>query len=344
MYGGAVAWRNAAYDRGWATPARLPCPVISVGNLTVGGTGKTACVELMTRKLQHHGKRVAILSRGYGGRTKEYWLRVEHGELLVNDGELPADERLADEPQLLATHLPGTPVLVGARRAHMGRLACATFGCDALVLDDGFQHRQLARDCDVVLIAARTDLSGLDVFPRGPLREPLASLARAHVIIVTKANDAPAHADALMERLRAVNRDATLATAVHEPSTLREEMTRYSHAVTELRGKQVGLLSSIGDPEGFAATVQRLHATVLWHQRFPDHHRYREEDWRLIMARCAAARPDVIVTTEKDWVRLRPYVGSPSAAPVPVWVLGIHMTLISGERELDDRLARLCAR
>ena len=362
-YHAAVTLRNTAYDRHWARQVRLPCPVVSVGNLTVGGTGKTACVELITRKLTALGKRVAILSRGYGGLRGEYWLRSSGQGLEVNGRVLDSDAStrpsgslgtppsslpmglrdLADEPQMLASHLEGVPILVGARRDRSGHRAVTEFGAEALILDDGFQHRRVMRDCDIVLVHARMPLGGWALLPRGPMREPMAALRRAHVVMVTKADEAFETVGALTERLHAFNPDAALVTAMHEPVRVTDGISGQSHGPKRLEGARVGLVSSIGDPEGFEATVQRLHAGVAWHRMFPDHHRYRPEDWDDICAQVRQHAPEAIVTTEKDRVRLRPLVaGRPPE--VPVWILGVAMRLVSGEEEFDARLAGLYAR
>ena len=341
-YHAAVTLRNAAYDRHWARQVRLPCPVVSVGNLTVGGTGKTACVELIARKLAVLGKRVAILSRGYGGLRGEYWLRSSGQGLEVNGLARGADG-LADEPQMLAAHLEGVPILVGARRDRSGRRAVAEFGAEALILDDGFQHRRVMRDCDIVLVHARMPLGGWALLPRGPMREPMAALRRAHVVMVTKADEAFETVGALTERLHAFNPDAALVTAMHEPVRVTDGISGESHGPKRLEGARVGLVSSIGDPAGFEATVQRLHAGVAWHRMFPDHHRYRPEDWDDICAQVRQHAPEAIVTTEKDWVRLRSLAtGRPPT--VPVWILAVAMKVVSGEGELDARLAGLYAR
>ena len=343
-YRAAVAVRNTAYDRGWVPQVRLPCRVVSIGNLTVGGTGKTACVELITTKLLALGRRVAVLSRGYGGRRGDYWLRWEAGRLLVNGGAEAAPDGLADEPQLLAKHLAGVPIFVGARRDRTGRAACQQCAVDTVVLDDGFQHRRLRRDCEIVLVRARMPFGGWPVLPRGPMREPLTSLKRAHVIMLTKADEALETLGAWRERLRAFNPNAALVAAMHVPTSLLDGFTGQRHEPHRVAGLRVGLLSSIGDPEGFEVTVRRLHALVSWHHPLPDHHRYRPTDWDALTARVRASRLDAVVTTEKDWVRLSAVADGGLPGDVPLWVLGIRMTIHSGEDLLDARLAGLNAR
>jgi tetraacyldisaccharide 4'-kinase len=337
-----VALRNAGFDLGWLPSDRLPCRVLSVGNLTVGGTGKTACVELIVRALVRRGARVAVLSRGYGAPAGEYSLRVDGGRMQV-DGRPRVEGRLADEPQLLAARLPGVPVFVGARRARTGEQACRGAAAQVVVLDDGFQHRQLQRDCDVVLVQARMPFGGWALLPRGPMREPVSALKRAQVLIITKADEALSLVGALRERLRAINPDAVMATAAHAPLDLVEAATGRTHAVAALDGVSVGLLSSIGDPEGFESTVRSLHATVAWHQAFPDHHRYAAADWALVRRRVTTAKVQAVVTTEKDWVRLKALALS-SALPAPLWVLRVEMKVLSGGEALDARLDRLLDR
>jgi len=343
VYQGAVALRNAAYDRGWIAQVKLPCRVVSVGNLTVGGTGKTTCVEYVANKLLAMGKRVAVLSRGYGAAPpRDYWLRTDAGRLLLDGEPMTATDGLADEPQLLARRLAGVPILVGRRRDRTGQLAATQFGADTVILDDGFQHRRVARDCDIVLIHARMPLGGWPLLPRGPMREPLRALSRAHIIMITKSDEALGTVGALEEHLQGLNADATVVTTTHEASVLMESATGCAHDPISLAGLRVGLVSSIGDPQGFESTVQRLHASVAWHTAFPDHHRYQPTDWDAIRMHVRQTRPEAIVTTEKDWVRLKPVLGD-QTLDAPLWILGVQMKLLHGEEALDDRLARLYA-
>ena len=342
-YGAVAALRNAAYDRGWLRPKRLPCPVISVGNLTVGGTGKTACVELLAGKLRSRGRRVGILSRGYGGGPGEYRLSYRDGRLMRDDAAVTDAEVLADEPQLLARHLPGVEVFVGARRERTGRAACAR-GCEVLVLDDAFQHRGVHRDCDIVLVHAGMPPGGERLLPRGPMREPCSSLARADVVILTKADEAWDQAAVLRELARRIAPDVIVVSAAHVPVSVQDPCTGETHAPGRLSRAQVGLLSTIGDPRGFEATVSRCEASIAWHLAWPDHHRYREAEWEALAAQVRRARPDAVVTTEKDWVRLAPVAAASLARRplgVPLWVLPVRMEIIAGEAELDARLARV---
>lgn len=344
-YRGIVALRNRAYDRGWVRQSDLPCQVVSVGNLTVGGTGKTACVEFVVRKLTAMGRRVAVLSRGYGGsRRGVYWLRWDNGRLVADGRALSHPDGVADEPHLLAMHLRGVPVIVGERRDRAGWVACREFACDTVVLDDGFQHRRLRRDCEIVLVHSRMPLGGWALLPRGPMREPLTSLKRAHVIIITRADDSLGQVGALGERLRSVNPEAMLLTAAHQPTTLINGVTGELVPLQRLDGIRVGLVSSIGDPAGFDTTVRRLQAMVSWHRAFPDHHPYRPAEWQALCAEVRMSRLEALVTTEKDWIRLKPLVLAHGDCGVAVWVLGVRLQMLSGEEALDARLARLYVR
>jgi len=342
-YRAVVAVRNAAYNLGLVRPVRLPCRVISVGNLTVGGTGKTACVELIARKMSGMGRRVAILSRGYGGRRGDYSLRWQDAQLLVDGQPHTVSNGLADEPQLLARRLEGTPVFVGPKRSRTGRLAVAQWQADTIVLDDGFQHRRVHRDCEIVLVNIRMPFGGWPLLPRGPMREPIQALTRAHVIMLTKADEALERVGAYRERMRSLNPSAIVVTAAHEPDHVLEAATGARHAPSRLSGLRLGLVSSVGDPEGVEATVRRLNVSVAWHRIFPDHYRYQGPEWLAVAQHAQAQRLDGIVTTEKDWVRLEPLLRrlGGEAAQVPVWVLSVRLTLLSGEEDLDARLAGL---
>jgi len=343
LYGGVTRLRNLAYDRGWFPQVRIPCPVVSVGNLTVGGTGKTACVELLAEKFLRLGRAVAILSRGYAGRRGgTYWLKTEGERLLLNGGTVATDGGLPDEPQLLARHLEGVPIGIGSRRERTGREAISQHGAEIAILDDGMQYRRLHRDCEIVLVNGRMPLSGWPLLPRGPMREPLTSLRRADVILITKVDESLHLTAALQERLRAFNPQAVTATALHEPVQLRDGRTDMEMSLERLSRSRVALISSIGDPEGFEQTARRLGTTIEAHRAYPDHHAYEPAEWQGIVAWAASLRVEAVVTTEKDFIRLRPLLETSDR--LPVWVLRIRMRILDGEARLDDRLAAVCAR
>jgi tetraacyldisaccharide 4'-kinase len=264
----AVAARGALHARGLAAVARAGVPVISVGNLAFGGAGKTPAVIAIAARLAARGRRVAVLSRGYGA--------VRTDARVVSDGRtvrLGASEG-GDEPVLVARRLPGVAVLCGPRRADLARTAVATLGCDALLLDDGFQHRALARDLDVVVLDATNPFGNGHLLPRGPNREPASALRRAGLAWLAKVEGAE---PAALDRLRALAREAT----GHEPVESRvaavdvvDGALERSLGADALRGARVLLLSGLARPDAFRRTVRELGAEIVLERTFPDHHRF----------------------------------------------------------------------
>jgi tetraacyldisaccharide 4'-kinase len=321
-YRGLLGTRDWLYALGVLKCRRLGCPVVSVGNLTVGGTGKTPAVELAVRTLIDLGHRPAVLSRGYGRRT--------HGIQIVADTasiRLDAEEG-GDEPFLLARRLPGVPVVVGGNRYAAGRHAIARFGVSAIVLDDGFQHRTLAKDVEIVMARARAPWGNGRLLPGGPLREPLAALRRASLIVVSGASSADDVAEVAGAARRYAPRTPVLA-ARHLPTECWEVSTMKYQPVESLLGKRLFAFAGIGSPEGFRHTLKETGVIEAGFARFADHHWYTREELRGLDAAAAARGADGLVTTEKDWVRLR-------RLPVPkrpIYVLGVRLVLLSGETE-----------
>jgi tetraacyldisaccharide 4'-kinase len=321
-YRGLLGTRDWLYARGVLKCRRLGCPVVSVGNLTVGGTGKTPAVELAVRTLMDLGHRPAVVSRGYGRRT--------HGVQIVADAvsiRLDAEEG-GDEPFLLARRLPGVPVVVGGNRYEAGRHAIERFGVSAIVLDDGFQHRTLAKDLEIVTARARAPWGNGRLLPGGPLREPLAALRRAGLIVVTGARGADDVGEVAEAARRYAPRTPVLA-ARHAPTECWEAGTMKYLPVESLLGKRLFVFAGIGGPDGFRRTLQETGVVESGFARFADHHWYSREELRALDAQAAAGGADGLVTTEKDWVRLR------RLPPVkrPVYVIGVRLVLLSGDAE-----------
>jgi len=295
LYGLVVRVRMWAYDRGWKRQARLPCRVVSVGNLTVGGTGKTPMVILLTEWLQAQGQRVAVLSRGYKRESTA-------AQVLVSDGEQvlvgPADA--GDEPYLIATRCPKAIVAVGADRAAVGRWLLNRWPVDWIVLDDAFQHRALYRDLDVVLIDAM-DATGLDdLLPAGRLREPLAGLARAHAVVITRA-DAERDVAAVRTRLQTVMTGTPVqAEVIFRPDEVVSVTTGVRHAADWCVGKKAWLVSGIGNSESFRRLAMVNGVQVLGETAFADHYVYRSEDLDRIRTQVKRSNAEVVLTTEKD--------------------------------------------
>jgi tetraacyldisaccharide 4'-kinase len=318
-YRALLAAREAAFARGLLSRGRLPCPVVSVGNLTVGGTGKTPVVECVARWLQEDGFRVAVVSRGYGRRGAPVELVSDGGGPLVDA------ERAGDEPVLLARRVPGLVVVVGADRVAAGRWAVERVGAGVVVLDDGFQQRRLAKDVEVVCLDARAPWGRGGLFPAGTLREPPGALARAHLLVLTHAGQGR-DAVRLAADVRALARGAPCVTADYRLDAVVDAATGAVHGVEALRGRPVLAFAGIAVPGGLDATLGAAGATVRDLVGFPDHHRYRAGDGALLARRARAAGAEVLVTTEKDAVRLGPLLGVVGALP-PVWIARVRLDL-----------------
>jgi tetraacyldisaccharide 4'-kinase len=278
------------YERGWRARAGLPCAVVSVGNLAVGGSGKTPLVGWLARGLRARGRRVAILSRGVGG--------SRGGEVnVVSDGErlLLAPAEAGDEPVWLAGDAPGVPVLAGRNRLALGLRAVQLFDSQIALLDDGFQHHRLRRDLDLVCIDASLGLGNGRVLPRGPLREPPTALGRAHALIFTRALPGRDPAD-----LRCMPPGVPQFRAAIEPRGLRDLAGSRVCGLEELRGRELGLLAAIARPGRFERSLADLGARVVARRTFPDHHLYAPGEIR------ALERGIEWVTTAKDAVKIPP--------------------------------------
>lgn len=315
-YGALIRARNRAFDSGRLAIVRLPAPVISVGNLTVGGTGKTPFVMEIIRRLRACGARAAILTRGYGG-----------------SATTAADEVL--EYQLA---LPDTPVIVDSNRAAGGRRALDG-GADVLVLDDGFQHRRLARDLDIVLIDAMNPWGGGRLLPAGRLREPTSALRRAGLIVLTRceAVDA-ARTDALAAEARRLQPAAPLLRAVTHAAAI-ATLSGERLDLEELAFERVLPVCAIGNPGGFLAMAHQLVGSAAPPLLWGDHHRYDRRDVARI---CDAARrqtADVVLTTRKDWVKLAPLW--PADGEPELWRLDTRTALHDPDDELGRRLSEL---
>ncbi|HEX2437789.1 MAG TPA: tetraacyldisaccharide 4'-kinase [Methylomirabilota bacterium] len=329
-YRGLVGARDWLYARGMLHGRSLGCPVVSIGNLTVGGTGKTPAVELAVRTLLDLGHRPAVLSRGYGRRGGGVQIVADAASIRLDA------EEAGDEPFLLARRLPGVPVVVGANRYEAGGVARARFGVTAVVLDDGFQHRTLAKDLEIVMARATQPWGNGRLLPGGPLREPLAGLARADLVVATGARG-PADAGEVTATVARLAPRVPVLTAVHVPTECFESTPMRQVPVGALAGARLLAFAGIGTPSGFRRTLDEAGVTVVEFEAFSDHHWYAREDLSRLERRAAVAGADGFVTTEKDWVRLR------SLPPLarPVYVLSVRLALTSGEAEWRAAFERL---
>ncbi len=347
LYLFGVQTRLYLYRNGIFRHHSLGCQVISVGNLTVGGTGKTPVVEVFARELQKQGRNVAILSRGYKKVELPWWRRLMDKILLrtrqrpprvVSDGrELLLDSEMSgDEPYMLATHLPQVVVLVDKDRVKSGRYAISRYRCDTLILDDGFQYMTLKHRQDIVLIDRLCPFANGHVLPRGLLREPVKNLIRANVIFLTKCDGSDT--SDLRRRIRQFNDRAEIIECRHRARYLRDVYSDNELALDALRGMRVGAVSGIAAPEGFEDDLERRGATILLRRRFADHHRYRQQEILDLINQARTAGVTALVTTEKDAVRF-PKV---DRRDVPIYFLRVDIELLSGTETFHDCIARIC--
>lgn len=331
-YGRGVAARQAFYRARLLPIRRVGCPVVSVGNLTAGGTGKTPCAIFLARRLIGQGWRPAVLLRGYG-RTGGSGLVVAS----AGWGLLTGAAEAGDEGSLLAESLPGVPIILGGDRARAAELALSRCGADLCILDDGYQHLRLHRDLDILLLDARSPFGNGALLPRGLLREPPGAIGRADLVILTRADQArdPEGAEAAARRR---NPRAPLLRAVHRPVSLVRLSDGAVLPPQALAGQTVAALSAVASPAAFEAALRDLGASVAAAFRFPDHHRYREAELAEAGREGRAAGAALLVTTAKDRAR----GGLPGAAGgLPVVVLEVEFAVTHGLGALDAALARL---
>ncbi|MBI1761671.1 MAG: tetraacyldisaccharide 4'-kinase [Acidobacteria bacterium] len=299
LYAGGVRARAWLYERGWLKQKQLPAPVISIGNLTVGGTGKTPCVAWLANWLQSEGHAVAILSRGYK--------RASTGRVEVSDGKTLLCEAAAagDEPYLLAQSCPGVRVIVDQDRYAAGRWLAGRAPVSVFLLDDGYQHLRLQRDLNLVLIDATDELARARMVPFGRLREPLTALRRADAVIVTRA-DQPFDRAALETTIRRHTRaQAPIFYAQHALTKLRRLDSDETCEVTDLANQPVAAFSGIARPERFLNDLGKSGMRVVWQRSFADHHRYTQAEFAGLTTEAKQAGAVGLLTTEKDAANLQ---------------------------------------
>jgi len=327
---GFVMWLRArCYERGWLAQRKLPVPVVSVGNLTLGGTGKTPVVILLTEWLLAQGRRVAILSRGYRRTSREPLLLVSDGERLLA-GPLEA----GDEPFLIAQRCPKAVVAVGADRYKLGQWVLDRFSIDCLVLDDGFQHLGLHRDENLLLIDA-TDVQGLQaIVPAGRLREPLGAAIRATAILVTRADDS-ASVDRVLGQLRRIGQPLPdMSHVMFKPEGLTSVTTREWRASDWCAGRTAILCSGVGHAGSFRPVADALGLRILEEVFFPDHHRYTTAEVDGLRMKAQRALAELVVTTEKDAGKLAAFLNPTDSW----WAVRLSTQVLVGEERLRQRI------
>jgi len=343
----AVKVRRWLYNVRILRDRTLGIQVIAIGNLTVGGTGKTPVVEKFARELRDAGRTVAILSRGYRSTpgplhkniANRLLLRSDHTPpRVVSDGKslLLDSERAGDEPYMLASNLKDVVVLVDKDRVKSGRYAIEKFGCDILLLDDGFQYWDLqGRRHDVVLIDRQQPFGNEYLLPRGTLREPPSHLARAHTIFITKSDGNTTELRAQINRL---NPSAAVIECVHQPIYFEDVFTGERLGLELLAGKKVASLSGIAQPESFEHSLVKLGGELVYAKRFADHHRFSQQEILNAINRAKKRQAGVIVTTQKDAVRF-PKI---DRRDLPFYFMRVEIKIVAGAKDFQDCVRKIC--
>jgi tetraacyldisaccharide 4'-kinase len=349
LFAVAVKLRRFLYNARILRDATLGVQVIAIGNLTVGGTGKTPVVEKFARELRDAGRNVAILSRGYRSKPPPVheWLKNKllfredtTPPRIVSDGKslLLDSEMAGDEPHMLASNLKDVVVLVDKDRVKSGRYAIEKFGCDTLLLDDGFQYWDLrGRRHDVVLIDRQQPFGNEHMLPRGTLREPPSHLARAHTIFITKSDG---HTEELRRRITALNSTAAVIECVHHPMYLQDVFTGERQSLDFIKGRKVGSFSGIAQPESFEHSLVQLGAELVYAKRFADHHRFSQQEILNAINRGKKRQAELIITTQKDAVRFPKL----DRRDLPILFMRVEIKIVSGADDFRDCVRKICFR
>jgi tetraacyldisaccharide 4'-kinase len=327
----------------------LGCQVVSIGNLTVGGTGKTPVVEVFARALQQAGRRVAILSRGYKSTPRPLWQRL-YAKLTLQEDKVPPkvvsdgqsllldSDQAGDEPYMLASNLKDVVVLVDKDRVKSGRYAIQRFGCDTLLLDDGFQYLALKSRLDICLVDRNNPFGNHYLLPRGTLREPIINLKRARYIFITKSSKFGA--DKLRKAIRQFNETAEIIECAHHPLYLQDVFTGERRDLKHLVDLDIAAISGIAAPESFEDGLRELGANVVYRKAYADHHRYTQQEIINMINRSLKRGAKAILTTEKDAVRF-PKI---DRRDIPIYFLRVEIRIIEGAKDFDEAVRTICHR
>ena len=341
--------RRFLYDVRLLRDSTLGVQVIAIGNLTLGGTGKTPVVEKFARELRDQGRTVAILSRGYRSKPTPIHIRLLNKLLLRNDTTPPRvvsdgrsllldSEMAGDEPYMLASNLKDVVVLVDKDRVKSGRYAIEKFGCDTLLLDDGFQYWKLrGRRQDIVLIDCQQPFGNERLFPRGSLRESPWQLARASYVFITKSDG---KTEQLRQRIGEFNPDAGIIECIHHPLYFEDVFTGQRHGLDTIQGRKVAALSGIALPESFEKSLLRLGSELVYAKRFADHHRFTQQEILNVINRSKKRQADAIITTQKDAVRFPKL----DRRDLPIYFMRVEIKILSGAEGFDDCVRKICLR
>lgn len=326
-YGVVAQLRFGLYRYGFLKTRSLSCPVISVGNLTVGGTGKTPVVIALANWLHTQGKRVGVVSRGYGRDDEKQIVLVSDGQHILVDSQ-----KAGEEPVLIASRCPGIPIIVGADRHAAGTQLLSQFSCDVLILDDGFQHLALKRDADLLLVDAESRFGNGYLLPRGPLREPSTSIERATALIVTRASST--ENDVIAKLGVSDAREIPMGISRFSLAGFVNLRTGEVLAQETMRGTRCVAFCGIAKPESFSTMLENAGLTIQERLSFPDHWRYSSEDLQKIWDTTEGCAPKIVITTEKDAVKIRHRLPE----SLDVFAARIELEWIKGQQSIEQHL------
>jgi len=325
LYRLVITVRNRLYDYNIFPEIKLSCPVISIGNITVGGTGKTPCVIWIAQMLQEQGWKPAVLSRGYGSKNSLPVNIVSDGVKILHPGAIAGDE-----PLLIAQSLPGIPVITGPKRILTGKKAINNFGVNVLICDDAFQHRQIFRDINLVLLDSQAPLGNGHMLPRGSLREPITELRRADAFILTRTGEA-AEAKTIAGKLAEAG-NIPVYSSTHKPVDAVKGDYSISLPLSELKGKKVCAFAGIAKPDSFKNAILAAGAQIMSFDIFPDHHRYNSKELENIRNNFLKSNADLLITTEKDGMRLQEF----AYFLKDIYLLRIKLEIVPDEDSLKN--------
>ena len=347
VYEAVIKLRRLLYNMRILRDSTLGVQVIAIGNITAGGTGKTPVVEKFARELQDEGRKVAILSRGYRSKPAPLHRRLLNRLLLkqdvtpprvVSDGKsLLLDSDMAgDEPYMLASNLKDVVVIVDKDRVKGGRYAIEKFGCDTLLLDDGFQYWKLrGRRTDVVLIDYQQPWGNGHLLPRGTLRESPSHLKRANTIFITKSDG---NTEELRAQIHRYNKTTRIIECIHYPLYFEDVFTGETKGLDLLNGKRVAALSGIAQPESFENSLKDLGGELVYSKRFADHHRFTQQEILNVINRSKKRQADMIITTQKDAVRFTKL----DRRDIPLYFMRVEIKILKGANSFQDCVRQIC--
>ncbi len=336
IYGLIMRTRNTAYRNGILRTKRLPCPVISIGNITLGGTGKTPHVIALARWLTARGIKPGIISRGYGGKAGK-------GPLVVSDGKkiVARTTQAGDEPVMMADILGNVPIVVGSDRYNAALQAISRFGTRIIILDDGFQHLRIYRDMDIILMPAASPTGNSRIFPGGNLREPLTSVSRAHAILLTRSEQLhPSDLAIQRKGIQGITKDRPVFTSKTVICGLKDQRGKRL-PVTTTEGMRIFAFCGLGDPDTFWHTLNRLKTLEVVRTRaFKDHFSYRVPVMEDLFREALEAGADALITTSKDHVKVLDLLGSSphKRSQLPILSLEIDVQIEQGFWRLLDNM------